>query len=87
MCSALLGCLYNAQDKLLYHPEEPALSRLYVESPNIFGMPYENVFYKTKDGVQINMVFIKQPENMIHLTPTLMFLHGNAGNVGHRYTR
>ena len=91
------------------------------------GLPYENIYIKTKDGVKINAVFIKQPANRVRCpllnyissyfpdmntgfytpccsqnkilsiflittflssqlatAPTVIFLHGNAGNVGHR---
>ncbi|KAK2158646.1 hypothetical protein LSH36_166g04064 [Paralvinella palmiformis] len=81
---ALIGLLYNAQDMLLYYPDQPANSRLYVESPSIFGLPYENIFIKTSDGVKLHTVFIKQPEHKLNTAHTVIFFHGNAGNIGHR---
>ncbi|XP_046583864.1 protein ABHD13-like [Haliotis rubra] len=78
---ALLGLFYNAQDMLLYHPDQPPHSRMYVELPGILHLPYENHFVKTRDGTQINVVLVKQS----HLdVPTVVFFHGNAGNIGHR---
>ena len=47
------GFLYNAQDMLLYHPEQPDNARIYVESPAVMGLPFENIFIKTSDGVSI----------------------------------
>ena len=76
------GLLYNVQDKLLYYPDQPPTARLFVESPAILGLPFENVFVKTSDGVRINLVFIKCP--VISQAPTVIYFHGNAGNVGHR---
>ncbi|XP_013416983.1 protein ABHD13-like [Lingula anatina] len=78
----IAGVLYNLQDKLLYYPEEPAHSRIYVELPQ--GLSYENIFTHTSDGVQINMVLIKQPQGRFGTAPTMVFFHGNAGNIGHR---
>ncbi|BFZ21357.1 hypothetical protein BsWGS_24396 [Bradybaena similaris] len=77
----ILGLLYHAQDLLLYHPESPADSRLIVLTPDAFQMPFENHFYRTKDGTRINLVLIKQ---MHRAAITVVFFHGNAGNVGHR---
>ncbi|XP_064652237.1 protein ABHD13-like [Lineus longissimus] len=83
---AVIGFLYNAQDVLLYYPDQPPQSRLYVESPVLFGMPYENIYHKTQDGVRINMQFIPRPEDQKPNAPTLVYFHGNAGNIGHRLT-
>jgi len=57
---------------------------VFVQTPNTIGLSYENIYIKTKDGVKINAVFIKQPPNKLSGCPTILFLHGNAGNVGHR---
>ena len=119
-CSFASGVLYNAQDMLLYHPDQPENSRIYVESPATMGLPYDNIFITTKDGVRhwytpctpacrlvcnelgdhlflfrnrllfvvlqvkLNLVLIKQPPVSLQNAPTYVFLHGNAGNVGHR---
>lgn len=32
----------------------------------------------------LHMFFISQPEDRAKKAPTLLFLHGNAGNIGHR---
>ncbi|GFN95847.1 abhydrolase domain-containing protein 13 [Plakobranchus ocellatus] len=66
---------------LLYHPESPPDSRIMVVTPDAFQMPYENQFIHTKDGIRINVVFIKQ---MQRAALTIIFFHGNAGNIGHR---
>ncbi|ELT92541.1 hypothetical protein CAPTEDRAFT_92523 [Capitella teleta] len=78
------GLLYNAQDLLLYRPEDPPQSRLYVESPATYGLLHENIFAQTKDGVSINMILIKQPSPLMGLAHTIVIFHGNAGNIGHR---
>ncbi|GAB6023969.1 Alpha/beta hydrolase domain-containing protein 13 [Chamberlinius hualienensis] len=82
---AVAGILYHAGDVIVYHPEEPANSRLYVPSPQMLGLPFENLFLRTRDGVKINAVLIKQqPAEVMASAHTVLFLHGNAGNIGHR---
>lgn len=83
LCFAVTGILYHAGDWLLYHPDQPANSRLYVPSPKVFNIPFENLYLRTKDGVQINVVLMKHASDSSQ-TPTVIFLHGNAGNIGHR---
>lgn len=83
LCFAVSGMFYHVGDWLLYHPDQPNNSRLYVPSPKLFGLPYENLYISTKDGVRINIVLIKQAFHF-NKVPTLVFFHGNAGNVGHR---
>ena len=75
------GLLYHAQDMLLYHPESPPDSRMMVVTPDAFQMPFENHFIRTRDGTTINVVLIKQ---MHRASYTVVFFHGNAGNIGHR---
>jgi predicted alpha/beta-fold hydrolase len=77
------GFLYNIQDKLLYYPDQPPTARLFVDSPSILGLNFENHFVKTSDGVRINLVFVKAP--VMSKAPTVIYFHGNAGNIGHRW--
>ena len=81
---SLLGFLYNAQDMLLYYPDQPTNARLYVEAPTIFGLPYENIYIRSSDGIRLHTVLIKQPQPKLNTAPTVIFFHGNAGNIGHR---
>ncbi|MFH1888475.1 MAG: alpha/beta hydrolase [Candidatus Omnitrophota bacterium] len=48
--------------------------------PSDLGMPFEDIYVKTKDGVTINGWFIPQKSARY----TLLFFHGNAGNIQHR---
>lgn len=79
-----IGILYHAEDNLLYHPELPSHSRVFVPIPSMYGLPYENIFIRSKDGTQIHLFFIRQSDDLVSLAPTILFLHGNAGNMGHR---
>ncbi|EDV19221.1 uncharacterized protein TRIADDRAFT_62339 [Trichoplax adhaerens] len=84
LCLAILGTLYQYQDSLLYYPDQPSSSRMFVQQPYTIGLPSENLYLRTADGVRINAVFIKQPPVRLPFAPTIMFIHGNAGNIGHR---
>ncbi|EFN78368.1 protein ABHD13 [Harpegnathos saltator] len=84
LCFATTGILYHREDQLLYHPEMPAHSRVYVPAPSIFSLPYQSIYTKSGDGTMLHMFFISQPENRMKNVPTILFFHGNAGNMGHR---
>lgn len=79
-----LGILYHTQDSFLFYPELPSHSRVYIPNPSMFGLPYENVQICTPDKTTIHMYFIHQPKERQRHSPTIVFFHGNAGNVGHR---
>ena len=84
LMAAVLGVLYFYQDTLLYFPDQPESSRVFVQTPHKFGLPFENFYVKTRDGIRINVMLIKHPAPRLAIAPTVMFLHGNAGNIGHR---
>uniref|UniRef100_A0A8D9EA08 Protein ABHD13 n=1 Tax=Cacopsylla melanoneura TaxID=428564 RepID=A0A8D9EA08_9HEMI len=79
------GVIYNMEDFFLYFPEQPSHSRVFVALPSMHGLPYESIFIKSLDGTKIHMYFITQPDTKAKQeTMTLVYLHGNAGNIGHR---
>lgn len=49
-------------------------------APDRFGLPYEDIYFKTEDGVKLNGWLVKNPSAKC----TLLFFHGNAGNIGDR---
>lgn len=80
-----LGVVYKMCDYFLYHPDDPPDARTNITSPALLRLPYESQFITTNDGVAINVVLIKQePEAQFKAAPTLIYFHGNAGNIGHR---
>lgn len=82
---AISGILYNASDRLLYHPDQPSSARVFVPSPAMLGLAFENVYIRSKDSTRLHMFLVKQPEEAKYsAAPTILYLHGNAGNVGHR---
>jgi fermentation-respiration switch protein FrsA (DUF1100 family) len=80
----VLGLLvWLLQPKLLFRPF-PEM----VADPSSWGMNYEDVWLTTADGVRLHGWFLPaQPPVAQQRRPsphTLLFLHGNAGNVSHR---
>jgi fermentation-respiration switch protein FrsA (DUF1100 family) len=73
-------CLYLflMQAKLLYYPNIP--SRNLTASPADIGLEYDSVSITTSDGVTIHGWFVPAKQER----GTLLFLHGNAGNISHR---
>jgi len=84
VCFGLSGILYQAGDRLLFHPEQPPHSRVFVPTPTMVNLPFENLFISARDGTQLHMFLIKQDSSSSSTAPTLLYLHGNAGNIGHR---
>jgi fermentation-respiration switch protein FrsA (DUF1100 family) len=52
-------------------------------TPDRFGLAYEDVYIATEDGLKINGWLIKNPS----ARSTLLFFHGNAGNISDRLTK
>lgn len=49
--------------------------------PDRFGMDYEEYFYQTPDGEELNAWYLPSPQRGYF---TLIYFHGNAGNISHR---
>lgn len=70
------------EPSMIYFPD-----RKLEVTPDAAGLSYEDVFLTTADGVRVHGWFIPTPDSPItgHRSPnTVLFLHGNAGNVSHR---
>jgi len=90
---ALFAVWWN-QEFLLYHPTYTTTNseegRQTPFNPKGFrtpaemhpSLPFEDVYLKTDDGVTINGWLITQHES--GTKPCILYLHGNAGNIGHR---
>jgi len=70
----ILAVKYLEQTSIFY-PEKEISQR-----PSDIGLEYEDIYFKAEDGVLINGWFIKNPR----AKATLLFFHGNAGNISHR---
>ncbi|MFZ2301071.1 MAG: alpha/beta hydrolase [Gallionella sp.] len=69
--------LYFFQARLVFYPET---GREIIATPRQSGLPYEDVRLATEDGISLHGWYIPamQPRG------TVLFLHGNAGNISHR---
>ncbi len=50
------------------------------QTPQAVGLEYEEVCLRAADGAQLHGWFIGRP----HARATVLFLHGNGGNISHR---
>ncbi len=67
--------LYLFQPKFVYFP-----SKNIVATPETIGLSYEEVMLTTSDNVNISGWYLPHPQ----AHSTMLFLHGNGGNVSHR---
>lgn len=67
------------EPRLIYFPQ-----RGIDITPQQHGMKYENVWLNTSDGVRLNGWFMpgKHASDL-----TVLLLHGNAGNISHRFAK
>ena len=49
-------------------------------NPSVMDLPWGDVYFKTRDNVTLNGWFFKNP----HAQSTIIFAHGNAGNMSDR---
>ncbi len=75
LVAAVFSYLRYFEYRSLYFPDKG------IEfTPKSFGMDYEEVYISTRDGVKINAWWIPLPDT----ERTLLFCHGNGGNIGDR---
>ncbi len=72
---ALVAIMYLTQSRQVYFPTSAL-----VTDPAAHGMAYEDVWLGTSDEVRLHGWFVPADEPR----GTLLFLHGNAGNISHR---
>lgn len=63
------------QSSFVFHPERELVCK-----PKDIGLNYEDVFLETNDGFKLSGWFIPTP----NAKKTILFCHGNAGNISHR---
>ncbi len=76
--AGLTALIYFRQSSLIYYPNLP--SRALGATPQHLGLAYEDVELVTADRVRLHGWFVPA-ENA---RGTLLFFHGNAGNISHR---
>ncbi|TAN83637.1 MAG: alpha/beta fold hydrolase, partial [Gallionella sp.] len=69
--------IYIFQSHLVFYP---GTGREIIATPGQVGLTYEDLHLKTSDGIDLHGWYIpaSQPRG------TVLFLHGNAGNISHR---
>lgn len=72
---AFAAVLYVKQPKFLYSPERDVSS-----TPAELGLDFENVVFKSADGLDLSGWYIPAKNSKL----TLLFCHGNGGNMAHR---
>lgn len=79
---AAMALLVAFQEKLVYVPVLPGLTKSYPITPARLRLKYEDVWLRSPDGVRLHAWFIKLfPECR---GPTILFFQENAGNIAHR---
>ncbi len=76
---AAMIAIYFAQAMFIYAPHMP--TRDIVASPSDIGLNYENLNLITSDKEKIHAWYIPASTET---SLTVLFLHGNAGNISHR---
>ncbi len=71
----LNSCMYLRQSSMVFFPYT-ALG----QTPAEWGLAYEDVFLHSEDGVRLHGWYIPHHGSQ----KTLLFFHGNAGNISHR---
>jgi fermentation-respiration switch protein FrsA (DUF1100 family) len=71
----VLVVMYLMQPGMVYFP-----SKTLESNPQTVGLPYDDVFLTTADGVRIHAWFV--PANPG--SATILVCHGNGGNISHR---
>lgn len=74
----LMAGVYFGQAHLLYLPNLP--SREIALTPKDVGLPYDDVWLRTEDGVRLHGWYLPAESGRA----TMIFFHGNAGNISHR---
>ena len=70
----LLAKFTNVINQFIYFPE-----RTIFQDPGDFGLEFEDVYLETSDGVRIHGWFVPGSGGT-----TLVWFHGNGGNISHR---
>lgn len=70
---ALPAC--GIENRMIFHP-----STSIDQTPSQVGLEFEDIFFTARDGVRLNGWLIPHRK----ARSTLVWFHGNAGNIGHR---
>ena len=71
----VLSLLYVFQEKMVFFP-----GKRIVDTPETIGLHYEDVYLATDDDLRLHGWYIPHADAQA----TVLFFHGNAGNISHR---
>ena len=76
-----MGCTDFIEKGFIFYPDKDVYS-----TPDDWGLEYDDVIFQTEDGLKLHGWFIpgkteSLTANNLH---TLLWFHGNAGNISHR---
>ncbi|KAG6588062.1 Alpha/beta hydrolase domain-containing protein WAV2, partial [Cucurbita argyrosperma subsp. sororia] len=77
-----MALLVAFQERLVYVPVLPGLTKSYAINPSRLRLVYEDVWLRSSDGVRLHSWFIKLFPDC--RGPTILFFQENAGNIAHR---
>lgn len=77
-----MALLVAFQEKLVYVPVLPGLTKSYPITPARLRLVYEDVWLRSSDGVRLHAWFVKLFPDC--RGPTILFFQENAGNIAHR---
>jgi fermentation-respiration switch protein FrsA (DUF1100 family) len=76
LCLVILALYVRyLEDKVVFHPERELCA-----APDDCALAYEDITIQASDKTQLHGWFIPHPQ----AAQTVLFLHGNAGNISHR---
>ncbi|GLJ26708.1 hypothetical protein SUGI_0520190 [Cryptomeria japonica] len=81
VCTCMV-LLVTFQEKLVYVPVIPGMTKGYPITPARLHLNYEDVWLTSADGIRLHAWFIKYHPDCTG--PTLLFFQENAGNIAHR---
>jgi len=70
--------VYFMQSSLIFYPNMPG--RNLIATPENIGLTYQDIEFLTEDNVRLHGWFIPNK----NAKGTVLFFHGNAGNISHR---
>lgn len=79
---AAMIAIYFAQALFIYAPNIP--TRELSSTPADIGLAFEEVTLRTADNEKLHGWFIPAVSTNNQLEKTVLFMHGNAGNISHR---
>ena len=75
LCLGVMSLLYVFQEKMIFFP-----GKRIVDTPGSIGLHYEDVYLVTEDDVRVHGWYVPHVDEKA----TVLFFHGNAGNISHR---